>query len=126
MLQPGGPAMLGFGAFSIFAVLGGLVLLAGADHSAPGCTGPQVQRCDFVEVATRALASDPGGRRFETALGFEFIDKGSSVQVQQYLKDHPSSLFEGPAVLIDKRSCRPCSIGVREALDEKPTFNASP
>ena len=26
MLQPGGPAVLGFGAFSIFAMLGGLVL----------------------------------------------------------------------------------------------------
>jgi len=110
MLQPGSPAILGWGAFSIFAVLAGLVLLTGADHAAPGCTGPEVQRCDYVETAKAALGERS---HFQPDLGFEIIDAGSSVRVQQVLPQGSSALFEGPAVLIDKKSCRACSVSVR-------------
>jgi hypothetical protein len=110
MLQPGSPAILGWGAFSIFAVLAGLVLLTGADHAAPGCTGPEVQRCDYVETAKAALGDRS---HFRPDLGFEVVDAGSSVRVQQVLPQGSSALFEGPAVLIDKKSCRACSVSVR-------------
>lgn len=114
MLQSGGPAILGFGAFSIFAMLGGLVLLTGADHASPGCTGPEVERCDYIETAKIALASDPRPhRKFHPDLGFEIVEMGSSVRVQQYLPNGSLGLFEGAAVLIDRKSCRPCSVEVR-------------
>jgi hypothetical protein len=116
MLQPGTPAILGLGAFSIFAVLAGLVLLTGADHAAPGCTGPEVQRCDYVETA-KAAVSHRSARQFQPDLGYEVIDAGSSVRVQQFLPQGSSTLFEGPAVLIDKKSCRACSVSVRESTE---------
>lgn len=114
MLQPGSPAILGLSAFSIFAVLAGFVLLTGADHAAPGCTGPEVQRCDYVETAKSAL-SGKSRRQFQSDLGFEVVDAGSSVRVQQFLPYGSFALFEGPAVLIDKKSCRACSVSVRES-----------
>ena len=110
MLQPGSPAILGWGAFSIFAVLAGLVLLTGADHAAAGCTGPEVQRCDYVETAKAALGDRS---HFQPDLGFEIVDAGSSVRVQQVLPQGSSALFEGPAVVIDKKSCRACGVSVR-------------
>jgi len=122
MLQPGGPAILGFGAFSIFAMLGGLALLTGADHAAPGCTGPEVRRCDYIETAKIAQASDPHShRKFHPDLGFEIVEMGSSVRVQQYLPDGSPGLFEGPAVLIDRKSCRPCNVEVRTPTDSDAT-----
>lgn len=70
MLLPDSPAILGWGAFSIFAVLAGLVLLNGADHAAPGCTGPEVQRCDYVETAKAALDDRS---HVQPDLGFEIV-----------------------------------------------------
>lgn len=129
MLQPGGPAVLGFGAFSIFAMLGGLVLLTGADHAAPGCTGPEVRRCDFIETAKIAVANNPRpNRKFDPDLGFEIVEMGSSVRVQQYLPNGSLALFEGPAVLIDRKSCRPCSVEVRASTggDDTARFTRFP
>lgn len=117
MLQSDAPAVLGFGAFSLFAVLGGLGLLVGADHAAPGCTGPEVKRCDYVEAAKSAMESHPD-RHFRSDLGFEVIEMGSSVRVQQYLPDGDLTLFEGPAVLIDRKSCRPCKVEVRTSIGD--------
>lgn len=56
MLRTGDMLPWGFGAFSIFAVLAGLTLLVGADYASPGCTGPEVQRCDYVASAQDAVA----------------------------------------------------------------------
>lgn len=116
MLQPGSPPILGFGAFSIFAALAGLVLLVGADHSAPGCTGPRVERCDYLDTAKTAV-STRSWRKFRPDYGYEIIDLGSSVRVQQYLPNGSLALFEGPAVVIDKASCRVCFFQVREPTD---------
>ncbi|WP_143275658.1 hypothetical protein [Brevundimonas sp. SH203] len=113
MLQPSGPGPLGWGAFSIFAVLAGLALLTGADHAAPGCTGPSVERCDYIATAKAAVA-EHSYRRFDPELGFEIVEAGSSVRVQQYLPNGSLAIFEGPAVLIDRKSCRPCSVEVRK------------
>lgn len=110
MLKTGDMLPLGFGAFSIFAVLAGLVLLVGADHASPGCTGPKVQRCDYVATAKAAVAQSEH-HPFQSDLGFEIFDQGSSVVVQQFTPPGEPSLNHAPSVLIDKQSCRACSVG---------------
>lgn len=112
MLDLRHPTALGLGTFGFFAVLAGLTLLVAADHSSPGCTGPRVQRCDYVVTAKTAITQH-AYRRFSPDLGFELIDVGSSVRVQQFLPEGQVGLFEGPSVLIDKRSCRVCAIEAR-------------
>lgn len=107
MLTPGPSIPLGFGAFAIFAVLAGLALLSGANHSSPGCTGPEVQRCDYVATATAAVARTRH-HPFQQELGFEIFDQGSSVVVQQFTPPGEPELNHAPSVLIDKRSCRAC------------------
>ncbi len=120
MLDLKQPATLGFGAFGFFAVLAGLTLLVAADHSSPGCTGPKVQRCDYVSTAKLAVAQHPD-RWFSGDLDFEIIDVGSSVRVQQFLPEGAVGLFEGPSVLIDRKSCRVCAIEVRVPSELLPT-----
>lgn len=109
MLTPGPAVPLGLGAFGLFAVLGGLVLLSGTNHAAPGCTGPTVQRCDYVAIATVAVAQT-GHHPFQTDLGFEVFDQGSSVIVQQFTPPGEPELNHAPSVLIDRRSCRACRV----------------
>lgn len=98
-----------FGAFTIFAVLAGLALLVGADHASPGCTGPAISRCDYVATAKVAV-SRTQHHPFQTDLGFEIFDQGSSVLVQQFTPPGEPSLNHAPSVLIDKRSCRACRV----------------
>lgn len=107
MLREGGFITLNMTAYAFFAVLAGLVLLAGADHVSPGCTGPAVERCDYIAVA-KAANSGPNDRHFRSGLGFNVFDQGSAVWVQQ---SYPvDSLVHASAVRIDKRSCRPCEV----------------
>lgn len=119
MLKPLELAGPGLAALSFFAVLGGLVLLVGANHAAPGCTGPEVPRCDFVEVATDAVARSQH-HPFQSSLGFELYDQGSSVLVQQYTPPGEPSLNHAPSVLIDRRSCRVCSVDWQWMTDGDP------
>lgn len=109
MLKSGDMLPLGFGAFSIFAALGGLVLLVVVDHASPGCTGPKVQRCDYLASAKAAVARSRH-HPFQSDLGFEIFDQGSSVLVQQFTPPGEPSLNHAPSVLIDKNSCRACSV----------------
>lgn len=98
---------LGMDAFVVFAMLMGLALLMIANQFSPGCTGPAVQRCDYIETA-KAANSGPQANAFEASLGFNVFDRGSSVVVQQ---NYPvGGLVHGASVLIDKRSCRPCQV----------------
>ena len=107
MLRAGGFITLDKTAYALFAVLAGLALLAAADHVSPGCTGPAVERCDYIAVA-RAANSGPNDRHFRTDLGFNVFDQGSAVWVQQ---SYPVDYFvHASAVRIDKRSCRPCDV----------------
>lgn len=110
MLKTGGMLPLGFGGFSIFAVLAGLALLVGADHASPGCTGPKVERCDYVATATAAVAQNDH-RSFQPDLGFEIFDQGSAVLVQQFTPPGEPSLNHAPSVLIDEKSCSACRVG---------------
>ena len=112
MLKTGDMLPLGFGAFSIFAVLAGLVLLVGANHASPGCTGPKLQRCDYVTTAKAAVARTQH-HPFQSDLGFEIFDQGSSVLVQQFTPPGEPSLNHAPSVMIDKDSCRVCAVGWR-------------
>ncbi|WP_395943072.1 hypothetical protein [Brevundimonas sp.] len=109
MLKTGDMLPWGFGAFSIFAMLAGLALLAGANLASPGCTGPVVERCDYVASARVAVAGS-GHHRFQTDLGFEIFDQGSAVLVQQFTPPGEPSLNHAPSVLVDKRSCRACRV----------------
>lgn len=96
---------LGMDAFAVFAMLMGLALLIIANQFSPGCTGPAVQRCDYIETA-KAANTGPYANTFDPSLGFNVFDRGSSVVVQQ---NYPlGGLVHGASVLIDKRSCRPC------------------
>ena len=107
MLRSSGLITLDATSYSVFAVLSGLTLLVGVDHASPGCTGPAVQRCDYVETA-KAANSGPDDRPFRTYLGFNVFDQGSSVYVQQ---SFPVEAFvHASAVRIDKKSCRPCEV----------------
>ncbi len=93
--------------YAVFAMLMGLALLMVANQSAPGCTGPAVQRCDYVETA-KIANSGPYANAFDPSLGFNVFDKGSSVVVQQ---SYPLvGGIHGASVLIDKKSCRPCQV----------------
>lgn len=108
--------LLGFGAFSVFAVLVGLVLLVGVDQASPGCTGPAVERCDYVAAAKAAIARQDR-TPFFPELGVEVFDLGSSVRVQQNYRH--VGLIHGSSVMIDRRSCRVCEIdGYRDPTDE--------
>ena len=97
-------------AFAIFSALGGLLLLVGANHASPGCTGPVVERCDYVEVA-KSAARQSQFHPFDPALGYEIFDEGSSVLVQQSDPFGPGWISHASSVLIDKKSCRPCLVG---------------
>ena len=105
--------LLGIGALALLTVA--LALRNG--H----CTGPaSPQPCDFVaraKVATQRFGS------FDSRLGIEVFDRGSSVLVQQTTPKGYEGIYEGPATLIDKRSCRVCSaIGnghIPEPLDRR-------
>lgn len=108
MLRLGKPITLGVGTFIVFTVIGGLALLMGTNNASPGCTGPAVHRCDYIETAKAATIAANRGP-FQRSRGFEVFDLGSSIRVQQY---YPRmGLIESPSVLIDKRSCRVCEIG---------------
>ena len=109
MLETRHLPLLGFGAFSIFAVLAGLVLLVGANHASPGCTGPAVVRCDYVATA-RIAVSQTEHHSFQPDLGFEVFDQGSAVLIQQYTPPGEPTLNHAPSVLIDKKSCRACAV----------------
>ena len=116
MLNLGNLELPGFAVFSIFAALGGLAFLMNANYVAPGCTGPQMRRCDYVATAkaTLAASSDAYARihPFSPDRGFDLFDYGSSVLVQQSDPFGGDSwLSHGSSVLIDKKSCRPCEIG---------------
>jgi len=100
---------LGLGTFVLFSVLAGLTLLSGANYAAPGCTGPAVQRCDYIATAKVAVAQTEH-HPFQPDLGFEVFDQGSSVLIQQYTPPGEPELNHAPSVLIDKRSCRVCSV----------------
>ncbi len=105
MFRSGGFITLDMTSYSVFAVLAGLVLLVGTDHASPGCTGPAVERCDYIEAA-KAANSGPYDRPFASDLGFNVFDQGSAVWVQQSYPVH--ALVHASAVMIDKKSCRPC------------------
>jgi hypothetical protein len=107
MLRTNGFITLDMSAYSLFAVIAGLTLLMGADHASPGCTGPVVERCDYIETA-KAANSGPEDRHFESVLGFNVFDQGSSVVVQQSFP--AEALVHASAVRIDKKSCRPCEV----------------
>lgn len=115
MLTLGNLEPSGLGVFSIFAALGGLAFLMHANHVAPGCTGPEVRRCDYVATAKSGLAASMDGyalrHPFSRDRGFDVFDYGSSVLVQQSDPFEGDALSHGAAVLIDKKSCRPCEIG---------------
>ena len=107
MLRTDGFITLDMSAYSLFAVIAGLTLLMGADHASPGCTGPVVERCDYIETA-KAANSGPNDRHFRDALGFNVFDQGSSVIVQQ---SYPVDAWvHASSVRIDKKSCRPCEV----------------
>ena len=110
MLKTGDWLPWGFSALALFAMLGGLALLAGANIASPGCTGPKVQRCDYVATAKAAVAQSEH-HPFQSDLGFEVFDQGSSVLVQQFTPPGEPSLNHAPSFLIDKNSCRACSVG---------------
>lgn len=109
MATPGYLAPLGFGVFALFGALGGLALLSGANGVAPGCTGPVVERCDYVAAATAAVAQS-SHHPFQPDLGFEIFDEGSSVIVQQFTPPGEPELNHAASVLIDKRSCTACMV----------------
>lgn len=101
---------LGAGAFVIVIALGGLSVLAVTTTAAGGCTGPAVERCDYITSATTAVRQSPH-HPFQSDLGFEIFDQGSSVLVQQFTPPGEPQLNHAPSVLIDKKSCRACSVG---------------
>lgn len=109
MLEPRHLPPLGLGAFTLFAVPAGLVLLMGANHASPGCTGPAVVRCDYVATAKRAVERSER-HPFRPELGFDVFDQGSAVLVQQYAPPDEPTPNHGPSVLIDKKSCRVCAV----------------
>ena len=107
MVHSDGFITLDMTSYSLFAMLAGLALLMGADQAAPGCTGPAVERCDYIEAA-KVANSGPNARFFRSYLGFNVFDQGSSVYVQQ---SFPIDAFvHASAVRIDKKSCRPCEV----------------
>jgi len=120
MLKLGDIEPLGFGAFSIFAVLAALTLLMSANYVSAGCTGPEVRRCDYIATAKVALAA-PGVvfHPFSPDRGFEVFDQGSSVLVQQADPFGPGWMSHASSVLIDKKSCRPREVGF---IQREPTF----
>lgn len=107
MLKPGDLTSLGIVGF--IAALAGLASLVITNLASPGCTGPAVARCDYVATAKSAVAQSPY-RPFQPDLGFEIFDEGSSVRVQQYTPPGEPGLNHAPSVLIDRDSCRPCSV----------------
>ncbi len=80
-----------------------LVLTASAF---PGCSGPaSAQPCNFIALAKQGARQV---RRHSPYLGFQVLDRGSSVYVHQPI---PDGYMDGPpGVLIDKKSCRICEV----------------
>lgn len=109
MLKPVRAMTLGAGTFALFAVLAGIGLLVGTTEAVPGCTGPAVDRCDYISTATTAVAGTEH-HPFQSDLGFEVFDQGSSVIVQQFTPPGEPELNHAPSVLIDKKSCRACQV----------------
>ena len=110
MRTPGEMKTLGPGVFSFFMAFGALTLLVGANMTSPGCTGPEVRRCDYVAVAKAAAAATPYHYQFTPDHGFDIFDQGSSVLVQATDEFSAYSTNHGSSVLIDKKSCRPCVV----------------
>ena len=108
-MKPAPFITLGLSAFGLFAIVGGLVLLAATNGVAPGCTGPVVQQCDYVATA-KAAVSQSKRHRFQADLGFEIFDQGSIVLVQQFTPPGEPELNHAPSVLIDRKSCRACQV----------------
>ena len=106
------------------SVIGGLTLLVGADHAAPGCTGPAVQRCDYIATARAVMATSSSTHAvrhpFTSDRGFEVFDQGSLVLVQQTAPSGPGWLNHASAVRIDKKSCRPCEVGYAQSAPWAP------
>ncbi|WP_211249714.1 hypothetical protein [Brevundimonas bacteroides] len=101
---------LDMGGYALFAMLAGLALLGSIAYAAaesPTCTGPPVERCDYIETA-KAANSGPETRPFVRELGFNVFDQGSSVVVQQSFP--VDGLVHASAVWIDKKSCQPCEV----------------
>ena len=96
------------GAAGLVLTLGLLAVLSSAPVFGPSmCTGPAVERCDYVSVA-KAEAIARNRNPFDPAYGIDVFDLGSSVRVQQ---NHPyGGLIETTAVVIDERSCRVCAM----------------
>lgn len=119
MLKSGNIEPQGLGAFSIFAGLAALTLLMSANLVSPGCTGPEVKRCDYVATAKAAMASSDSFEAifhgFSSDRGFEVFDQGSSVLVQQADPFGPGWLSHASSVRVDKKSCRPCAIEYAQA-----------
>lgn len=109
-MKPSPMITLGVGVFSLLAALGGLAFLTGSYHAGPPtCTGPVVERCDYVAVAKAAVAQTEH-HPFQPDLGFEVFDQGVSVLIQQYTPPGEPGLNHAPSVVIDKRSCRACAV----------------
>ena len=100
---------LTLGAFVLVVALGGIALMSVTTTAAAGCTGPVVQRCDYIASATAAVRQSQH-HPFQDDLGFEIFDQGSSVLVQQFTPPGEPGLNHAPSVLIDKKSCRACKV----------------
>jgi hypothetical protein len=96
--------------FSVLIIFGGLMVLSILPAATPSCTGPSVERCDYVATA-KAAVDATSHHPFTPDRGFEVFDQGSTVLVQQADPFGPGWISHASSVLIDKSSCRPCLVG---------------